>query len=286
MHEDAGKSVPFTLNGKPLVAEPGETVLNVAKREGVHIPTLCHHEAVTDYGACRICVVEVSWGKRSKLVTSCLYQPYENDRVETDNDRVRRTRRTLLEMLLARCPSVQEIRDLAEEYGANVTRFPTDETKKDERCILCGLCVRVCDEVIGKYAIGYASRGMDRTVASPFRRQSEDCIGCGACAFVCPTGALYCEEDGQRVRRGLSVLEMATCRVCERPFAPAKLVATVQQRLKLTEEAAMTCPSCRSRRLMGAVGKALGNNRPYDGMTRRMIAISSTAPGLENVECE
>ena len=110
-------------------------------------------------------------------------------------------------MLLARCPGVQAIRDLAQEYGADTTRFPSDEEKKGERCILCGLCVRVCDEAIGQHAIGYESRGMDRAISMPFGEQSGECIGCGACLAACPRGAHVVTDGSKRFHRDRCIAE-------------------------------------------------------------------------------
>lgn len=254
----AKESIPFTIDGRAANAAPGETVLSVAGRCGIDIPALCHHESVVPYGACRLCVVEVFWGKRSKLVTSCIYTPYENDRVETDNERVRRTRKMLLELLLARCPQVEVIRELAREYGVTEPRFPVGEARSGlERCILCGLCVRVCAEVVGRHAVGFASRGAERVISTPFGAGAEECIGCGACVSVCPSGALSYEDvDGERIMKELGVrLPLLECRVCGKPFATEKHVAAVRERLKIPEELARTCPRCRGAEHIGALGK-------------------------------
>jgi NADH dehydrogenase/NADH:ubiquinone oxidoreductase subunit G len=271
MSQTAKESAPvrFTLDGKSVEARPGETVLNVAKREGVDIPTLCHHDAVSPYGACRLCVVEVFWGKRSKMVTSCIYTPYEDDAVKTNTERVRRTRSMVLELLLARCPGVEVLQNLGREYGVEKPRFRArkdSESSATERCILCGLCVRVCDEVVGQHAIGYASRGVERAVCTPYRDQSEECIGCGACVFICPTQALHYEDiGGQRRMVELNTsLPLVACRVCGRPFATEKQIAKVRERLAIPEGMAETCPSCRSVEFQETMCQALslaGNSR-------------------------
>ena len=263
--EDNG--IQFTLDGQSVRAKPGETVLTVAKRHGVHIPTLCHHDAVSPSGSCRMCLVEVFWGKRSKMVTSCIYMPYENDRVETSNERVRRTRRMILELLLARCPEVEVLQDLAREYGVGEPRFRTNGTAREgeapsgpERCILCGLCVRVCAEVVGEHAIGYANRGIERVITTPFADAAEECVGCGACVYVCPTDALHYEDiDGQRVMKELkTTLPLLRCRVCGRPFATEKQIARVRERLNLPDELAETCPSCRGSEFRDVMERTLG----------------------------
>jgi len=240
--------IKFTLDGREVHAAPGETVLGVAKRYGIEIPALCHHEALTPYGACRLCVVEAFWGKRSKLVTSCIYTPWEDERIETNTERVRRTRKMILELLLARCPEVELIQDLAREYGVEQARFRSHGVDvSHERCILCGLCVRVCAEAVGQSAIGYANRGSERVISTPFGKNADECIGCGACVFVCPTDALHYEDiDGKRIMKELkTAVPMVSCRVCGDYFAAVDQVAKVRERLKLSDELAETCPRCR-----------------------------------------
>jgi predicted molibdopterin-dependent oxidoreductase YjgC len=250
--------IPFTIDGMAVGAAPGETVLSVARRHGIEIPALCHHESVSPYGTCRLCVVEVFWGKRSKLVTSCIYTPYEGDRVETNNERVRRTRAMILELLLARCPDVERIRDLARDYGVTRSRFSTDEKVPGlDRCILCGLCVRVCAEAVGRHAIGFASRGSDRLVTTPFALGAEECTGCGACVEVCPTGALTCEDvDGVRIMKEHGVrLPLVSCRVCGEFFATERHVASVREKLAIPDDLARTCPRCRGTEHLNALFK-------------------------------
>lgn len=251
------------LNAQTVVAAPGETVLSVAKRHGVEIPALCNNDAITPYGACRLCVVEAFWGKRSKLVTSCIYMPWEDERIETDSERVRRSRKITLELLLARCPNSKAIRDLAGAYGIEQTRFRA-KCGADDNCILCGLCVRVCAEVIGQNAIGYANRGSERHIATPFGKNSEECIGCGACVFVCPTDALHYEDiEGVRRFKELNTqVPMAQCRVCGEPFAAAKQIAGMQEKLKLPEELAFTCPRCRGSEFRETLEKHIFSKSP------------------------
>ncbi len=241
-------------------AGKGETVLSVAKRHGIDIPALCHHESVQPYGACRLCLVEAFWGKRSKLVTSCIYTPWADERIETNSDRVRRARRIVLELLLARSPDAEGIRDLAREYGVIEPRFRSRRVEANiERCILCGLCVRVCAEVVGQHAIGYASRGPDRVISTPFGAQADECIGCGACVFVCPVDALHYQDiDGQRIMTELNTrMPLVGCHVCGRLFATEKQIAKVRERLNLTDELARTCPRCRGSEFRGTLERCL-----------------------------
>jgi bidirectional [NiFe] hydrogenase diaphorase subunit len=183
----------YKLNGRMREARKGSTVLEAAREAGVEIPAVCMHAGVEPYGACRLCVVEVRerGRKRWRVVASCLYPVSEGLEVRTDTERIRSHRRLLAELLLARCPDLPFVRELARSLGATRTRFE----RGDDDCIMCGLCVRVCSEVVGAEAIGFASRGIDRRIDAPFGIDHESCIACGACTAVCPTGAIQMEYN-------------------------------------------------------------------------------------------
>lgn len=193
------KTVHLTIDGKEIRAAPDQTILEaVARRPGIgNIPALCYHPAVKPYGACRLCTVEVVEGSRSRFVAACLYPVREGLVVNTNTERVRKLRKGILELLLARCPNVKKIQDLGKEYGVEKPRFALG----DQECILCGLCVRACQEIIGRAAINLVNRGIYREVAAPFYvyELTEECIGCGDCVYVCPTGAIQFGPDGKPV---------------------------------------------------------------------------------------
>ncbi|UCC64373.1 MAG: 4Fe-4S binding protein [Anaerolineae bacterium] len=193
--------IRFTIDGQEFEAEAGQTVLEVARRAGIHIPTLCYHPALTPYGACRLCTVEIQWGRRVSLQTACTYPVQEGIEVSTMSPPVIKARKMLLELLLARCPNVPVIQDLAREYGIEKPRFKTDRPEED--CILCGLCVRVCNELVGTGAINFMDRGIGREVGPPFKEETSDCIGCGACAIVCPTGAIRIVDEEKAIYKEL-----------------------------------------------------------------------------------
>ncbi len=181
--------ITFKLNGREVQGEEGEYILEVAERYGVEIPTLCHHKALEPAGACRLCTVELFDGRRTRFVTACNYPIWEGMEVYTDTDEVRRGRKLIVELLLARCPEVPIIRRLAEDYGIEEPRFKKDE----DDCILCGLCTRICERM-GNGAISLAGRGVGLKVTTPFEIQSDLCMACGACVSVCPTGHIKLEE--------------------------------------------------------------------------------------------
>ncbi|MBW2219421.1 MAG: (2Fe-2S)-binding protein, partial [Deltaproteobacteria bacterium] len=130
--------VTFKLNGKEVQGEEGQYIIHVAEKYGVKIPTLCHHKALDPAGMCRICTVEMFDGRRKKFVTACNYPIWEGMEINTDTETVHEGRKLIVEMLLARCPEVPLLKDLAEKYGIDEPRFP----KGDDDCILCGLCTR------------------------------------------------------------------------------------------------------------------------------------------------
>jgi NADH dehydrogenase/NADH:ubiquinone oxidoreductase subunit G len=235
--------IDIKLNGKPVRVEPGTTILAAAQANRVPIPTLCHHEIIAPYGACRLCLVEVTKNGRRELTTSCNYPITGPIEVETDTDKVRKARRMVLELLLARCPDSPRLNALAAEYGLTASRF---EVHYDD-CILCGLCERVCREVVGANAITFAGRGVERVVMPPFD-EAEQCIGCGACVYVCPTNAIRIQEgEGKKIiDRWSRVLEVATCRECGMEMAPVFQLQYLQERYGLDDEVVEVCRDCRA----------------------------------------
>jgi len=180
--------VTITIDGQKVQGEKGETILQVARRAGFEIPTLCYHPLLSPYGACRLCVVEVVANGRLGLQTSCTYPIEEGLEVLSRSPSVVEARRVVLGLLLSRTPQVQLIQNLAREYGITEPPFPTETP--EERCILCGHCVRTCNEMVKAYVLNFSERGIERRVGPPFLEKTRQCIGCGACTIVCPTGAI------------------------------------------------------------------------------------------------
>ncbi len=188
--------VSFTIDGQPVQARPGWTILETARHYRIHIPTLCFHPAVHPWGGCRLCMVEVRYGKRGGVRSSCLNKPIEELEVFTNTPRVQNVRRWVLEMLLAECPASEEIKKLAAEYGVTSTRFHIKDP--EGKCLRCGRCVQVCTEVVGVQALAFGSRGVTKQLETPFRVPNNACVGCGCCVAICPTGALQARLDTVR----------------------------------------------------------------------------------------
>ncbi len=203
--------VQLTINNIKVNAEEGMTVLEAAKSVGISVPTLCHLKELAPTGACRICTVEVD-GQRG-LVPSCAFPIYDGMIVHTNSARVRRARKTIVELLVENHPQEClvcvrnkncELQTLAETYSVREHRF-VGETKSHAmdvssasmerdpaKCILCGRCVRVCHEIQKIGAIDFTQRGFISNVTTPYNKglNISDCILCGQCILVCPTAAL------------------------------------------------------------------------------------------------
>lgn len=182
-------TIQLTINGQEVEAEKGQMLLDVACKNGIKIPTLCHHKSLEGYGACRLCVAEVTKQGRTKLTASCTYPVQDGVSVETNTEDLIKIRRLVIESMLARASNSPEIKELAEELGVESTRFKMNPDE-DNKCILCGLCVRICNEKMKIGAIGFANRGAERMITPPFEVYSDVCSTCGACSVVCPTGAI------------------------------------------------------------------------------------------------
>lgn len=243
----------ITINGKACECEKGEFILTVARRNGIEIPTLCHHDGFPGQGACRVCIVEVTERGRSKIVVSCVY-PIEGEcEVRTDSDKVIRQRALILSLLAKRAPESEEIRALAERYGApDVGRFVKADGSK---CILCGLCVKACGELsVG--AISTVNRGVTKEIATPYHEPSSVCVGCGSCAYVCPTGEIVMEETKDTRTIWGRTFELVHCSECGEVIGTREEIAAAAERSGLEPDE--LCETCRKRYMAKAMRHTYG----------------------------
>lgn len=236
--------IPFKIDGQPVEGKEGAYILEVALDAGIEIPHLCYNEAVKPYGACRLCLVEVSRKGRSRMTTSCNYPVMEGIEVFTQTEKVLRARRMIIELLLSMCPGDKLLQEMAEGMGVREVRFK----KENKECILCGLCARVCDEVVGAHAIQFAFRGDRREMIPPFGGEAMNCIACGACVVACPVDVIGMKEEGDErtILRWKRTLKMKQCKVCGNYFAPWFQLEKFREKAKLPKDFYDVCFTCRS----------------------------------------
>ncbi len=237
--------IEFTIDGKKVSAPEGSTVLQVAREHNIYIPTLCHNDSVSDYGACRVCLVEARWPKGGgKLVTACLYPIWEGLEILTRSEWVLKTRRGVVELILARSPKSEAVRKLAAEMGITAPN-PRYVQDPDNRCILCGLCIRACEEVVGVSAISFSGHGITRKVCTPYDEANPVCIGCGACSYVCPTDVIKFEDNGAVRKIWNREFQMRKCEQCGDFYMPKAQVEFMKKKLGIADEFFNKCPDCR-----------------------------------------
>jgi NADH-quinone oxidoreductase subunit G/NADP-reducing hydrogenase subunit HndD len=218
-------TMKIEVNGREAEAEAGDTILESLTRDGIKVPTLCHMKGMTPTGACRICVVEVEG--RPGLVPACSFPVADGMRIQTHSPKVQDARRTIVELLLGNHPddclycgksSRCSLQSLAKELGVSQRHYGGRRSGKQldisspsivrdsAKCILCGRCVRVCEEVQGVCAIDFVRRGSRAMVATAFDKglNVSSCVNCGQCIVVCPTGALTEQSSEDQVVAALA----------------------------------------------------------------------------------
>jgi heterodisulfide reductase subunit A len=180
-------TLTVTIDGRTSAVAPGTTILAAARQMGITIPTLCNYRGLEPLGSCRVCIVEIDSPRGPRQVASCSYPAENGMTVRTDTPAIQDTRRTILELLLAQAPESAQLAEFA--AGLGVTSTPFSKAKSGS-CILCGLCVKTCNDLMGRGAIGIFGRGAQREIRPAYGELSDQCQVCGACSVVCPTGAI------------------------------------------------------------------------------------------------
>jgi NADH dehydrogenase/NADH:ubiquinone oxidoreductase subunit G len=236
------------IDGRDIKAEEGRTILDVSRDAGIDIPTLCFHESLEPFGACRLCLVEVTpkGRNRSRLVVSCAFPVEDGLTVVTNSPKVIENRKMVMTLLLARCKDNPKVKSVAAKLGVTEALFGKEYLETDD-CILCGQCARVCHEVVGVSAISLVNRGITKWAASPFFEPAPDCIGCGSCFYICPTGAVkMIDKNGVRTfinwKRDF---KLAKCESCGQYWLPEEQLAYMGKKAKLPGDFFKVCLSCR-----------------------------------------
>jgi formate hydrogenlyase subunit 6/NADH:ubiquinone oxidoreductase subunit I len=208
-------TIAITVDGKSCEARKGEALLEVCKRNGVFIPTLCFHEGLGGLGACRLCIVEVTERGRSRIVVSCVYPVEREIEVKTQSAAVKEQRGVILTLLHHLAPNAETITQMAKFMGVGLPRL-TDKADGD-RCVLCGRCTTAC-ELLGTGAIAKVNRGTSKEIATPYHEQTPECIGCGSCVHVCPTDAIAFQITEDSFSIWGKTFDLLRCDRCGKPY--------------------------------------------------------------------
>jgi bidirectional [NiFe] hydrogenase diaphorase subunit len=237
-------TIRLRIDDIEVQAEPGEHLLDVARRAGFDIPALCDHEALEPIGACRICLVEVQNGDKIDLSTACNHLVEEGLRVRTDTPQVRKHRAMNLELMLARAPGSERIRQLAAACGVNRSRFAPLAFDPLPNCILCELCVRTCAQ-LGHNALTSVGRGDKKRIGLPFNRPSETCVGCASCASVCPTDCIRVVDTNATRAIWGQKFDFVNCGECGSPVITKAHRDHALASNELPEDYYDTCERCK-----------------------------------------
>lgn len=234
--------VNIKIDGRDVKAKKGSSILENAKNLKIQIPTLCYHADLSPFGACRLCTVEVKQNGKWKIATSCTTAVEEGMEVRTDTDTVKNSRKFAAALLNYKYPGDKAIREIAAGLGVKV-----DSARPESHdCILCGLCVRACQEIVDVNALKFRDRGLNRNVdETSVEFDSTACIGCGSCAYVCPTSFVQMEEKGGKRTIWNKVFKMASCSVCGRHFAPVEQLEYISKKTGVPMSKLLVCVSCR-----------------------------------------
>jgi NADH dehydrogenase/NADH:ubiquinone oxidoreductase subunit G len=234
----------ITIDGKTCACEKGEYLLDIAARNGITIPSLCHHEGLPGQGCCRVCIVEVELNGRRSVVTACVYPIERECAVFTGSEPILRQRGMVLALLRSLAPESAEVARLCEEHAAPI--IPRFVARPGKKCVLCGLCAKAC-ESLGTGAISTVNRGVDKDVSTPYGEMSAVCVGCKSCAAVCPTGAIEVSEDENNRTIWNKTFPIRKCARCKKPLGT---MAELRRAAQITgAEIPAHCETCRKKNI-------------------------------------
>ena len=238
----------ISIDHQKVDVNPGETILEAARKNGIDIPTLCYHEAYGGQGMCRMCMVEVKTGQTTRMVASCTYPIYQEIEVETSTPAIEKIRKNIVTLLYRSSPSSEFMEKLYRKYQGGEMRDVQFSPEFSDRCILCRLCVKACEE-IGTSAISAIYRGTDKRISTPFDEASATCIGCAACAQVCPTSAIdIFQSDTERIIWNKTFTRVK-CGRCGEPFATREQLEYIAARTGIEGYEATLCEDCRKKKI-------------------------------------
>ena len=243
-------NVELIVDGEPVTAPDGTSLLTALRAAGRDVPGLCHHDAVAPNASCRLCLVEIRRPGRdwTQLTTSCDYPVSAGLEVVTDSARIRELRAMNVRLLLRRAPQAPALLELAERLGVDGSVFPSVEDAPLPGCILCELCVNACSAA-GYDALAVSGRGSGKYVGPAFGQPAaEACVGCGTCVEVCPTDCIGMVDSTTTRTMWGRTFDLLTCEHCGRTITTREHRATVDAGIEHKADEPELCDTCKRRR--------------------------------------